>query len=170
MAMRDMIRNIMVAMAGFALVACNSNHEGDDYLSFDEPRSVNFVLAIDSPTSTRATWGDTEPTDEIGTNFENRILPSSLRVEIEIADIDHIRVGASITGVVQLDRLDQRVAAVETQQGRLPLGNRGLRIAQSDVAGQGRGRTQRTAWTSRPPWRSASWCRCAAFASIPTST
>lgn len=84
--MRDMIRNIMVAMAGFALVACSSNHEGDDYLSFDEPRSVNFVLAIDSPTSTRATWGDTEPTDEIGTNFENRILPSSLRVEIYTTD------------------------------------------------------------------------------------
>lgn len=88
--MRDMIRNMLVAMAGFALVACSSIHDGEDYLSFDEPRSVNFVLAIDSPTATRATWGDTEPTDEIGTSFENRILPSSLRVEIYSADNRHI--------------------------------------------------------------------------------
>lgn len=76
----------MVAMTGFTLVACNTIYENGDCPSFDEPHSVNFVLAIDAPTGTRATWGDTEPTDEIGTSFENRIRPSSLRVAIYTTD------------------------------------------------------------------------------------
>ena len=80
--MRDTIRNIMISIAGFALVSCHSVWESGDCPSFDELHSVNFVLAIDSSNITRATWNDAEASDELGTSFENRIRPSSLRVEI----------------------------------------------------------------------------------------
>lgn len=80
--MRDKIRNLVIAVVGLALVSCNAVYEYGNCPSFGEAHSVNFVMAIDTPTATRATWGDTEPTDELGTSFENRILPASLRVSI----------------------------------------------------------------------------------------
>lgn len=88
--MRDIIRNIALAIAGLYLVSCNSIYEYGDCPSLDEVHNINFVLAIDAPSTTRATWGDTEPTDEIGTNFENRIRPSSLRVGIFTTANQHI--------------------------------------------------------------------------------
>ncbi|MBO7198550.1 MAG: hypothetical protein J6V26_00790 [Alistipes sp.] len=88
--MRESIKHMMIAMAGLVLVACNSIYEFGDCPSFDEPHSVSFVLAIDPPGTTRAAWGDSEPSDEIGTGFENRILPESLRVEIYTADNSYV--------------------------------------------------------------------------------
>ena len=84
------IRYIIYALAGFALVGCNSIYEYGDCPSFDEPHSVNFVLQIDSPTTTRATWEEGAATDELGTSFENRILPESLRVKVYSADNRYI--------------------------------------------------------------------------------
>ena len=80
----------MIAVAGLALVACNSIYESGDCPSFDEPHSVNFVLAVDPPGVTRATWEDNDVNDEIGTGFENRILPESLRIEIYTTDNTYI--------------------------------------------------------------------------------
>ena len=88
--MRDWIKHIMVAFTGLSLVACNSIYEQGSCPSFNEPHSVNFVLAIDSPTTTRAAWEDAEASDELGTTFENRILPESLRVAIYTADNGYI--------------------------------------------------------------------------------
>ena len=88
--MRERIKYIAIAIAGLALVACNSIYEYGECPSFDETHNVNFVLQIDSPTTTRATWGDGEATDELGTSFENRILPESLRVAIYTADNRYI--------------------------------------------------------------------------------
>ena len=75
-----------MAIAGLMLVSCNTIYEYHDCFSLDEPHSINFVLAIDPPGATRATWDDAEPNDEIGTGFENRILPESLRVAIYTTD------------------------------------------------------------------------------------
>lgn len=75
-----------MAIAGLMLVSCNTIYEFSDCPSFDEPHSINFVLAIDPPGTTRATWDDAEPNDVIGTGFENRILPESLRVAIYTTD------------------------------------------------------------------------------------
>ena len=72
------------------LVACNSIYEFGDCPSFDEPHSVNFLLAIDPPGATRATWGDGESADEIGSGFENRIMPESLRVEVYTVDNNYV--------------------------------------------------------------------------------
>ena len=88
--MRDWIKTIMVAFAGVSLVACNSIYEHGACPSLDEPHSVNFVLAIDSPTTTRAAWEDGEATDVLGTSFENRILPESLRVSVYTADNSYV--------------------------------------------------------------------------------
>lgn len=90
MAMRDRIKILCMALCSFTLVACNSIFESGNCPSFDEPHSVNFVLAIDAPSATRASWGDVVPTDELGTSFENRILPESLRVAIFTTDNRHI--------------------------------------------------------------------------------
>ena len=54
----------MIAFATVTLASCQSIFEYGDcptHKSFD----VNFVLAIDTPSGTRAVWGDTEPTDEL---------------------------------------------------------------------------------------------------------
>ena len=75
-----------MAIAGLMLVSCNTIYEYSDCISLDEPHSINFVLAIDPPGATRATWDDAEPNDAIGTGFENRILPESLRVAIYTTD------------------------------------------------------------------------------------
>ena len=88
--MRDWIKSIMIALAGFSLVACNSIYENGNCPSLDEPHSVNFVLAIDSPTTTRATWEDADASDEMGTTFENRILPESLRVSVYTTDNSYV--------------------------------------------------------------------------------
>ena len=88
--MRDWINSIMIAFAGLSLLACNSIYEHGSCPSLDEPHSVNFVLAIDSPATTRATWEDADASDELGTTFENRILPESLRVAIYSADNGYI--------------------------------------------------------------------------------
>ena len=48
------------------------------------------MLQIDSPTTTRATWEEGAATDELGTSFENRILPESLRVKVYSADNRYI--------------------------------------------------------------------------------
>ena len=88
--MRDKIRNLVIAVVGLALVSCNSIYEYGDCPYFGEPHSVNFVMAIDTPTASRAAWGEAEPTDEMGTSFENRIRPASLRVGIYTTDNIHI--------------------------------------------------------------------------------
>lgn len=85
-----MFKYIALAIAGFGLVSCNSIYEHGDCPSLDEPHSVNFVLAIDSATTTRATWGDAESSDELGTSFENRIRPESLRVEIYTTSNEYV--------------------------------------------------------------------------------
>ena len=86
--MRESIKKyILIAVAGLTLVACRSN---DDCPSFDEPHSVNFVLAVDPPGATRAAWDDGDASDEIGTGFENRIIPESLRIEVYSADNEYI--------------------------------------------------------------------------------
>ena len=72
------------------LVSCNSIYEYGDCPSLDEPHNVNFVLAIDSPSATRATWGDGDASDELGTSFENRIRPESLRVEIYTTNNEYV--------------------------------------------------------------------------------
>ena len=84
--MRDWIYRIMMATMAFALVGCNTIFEHGDCPMMDEPHDVNFVLAIDSPTATRASWDDAAATDELGVGFENRIMASSLRVSIYTAD------------------------------------------------------------------------------------
>ena len=88
--MRDMFKYIMIVVAGISLASCNSIYENDICLPLDEPREVSFVLAIDTPQATRAEWGEAEPTDEIGTTFENRILPESLRVSVYTADNNYL--------------------------------------------------------------------------------
>lgn len=82
--MIERIKYMICAIAGVALVACSADegHRPDA----SKPHSIDFVLAIDAPGTTRAEWGDTEPTDEMGTGFENRILPASLRVAVYSAD------------------------------------------------------------------------------------
>lgn len=80
----------MIAIAGLMLASCNTIYEQGDCPAFDELHSVNFVLAIDPPGATRAEWGEREATDEIGSSFENRIAPSTLRVEIYSADNNYI--------------------------------------------------------------------------------
>ena len=84
--MRDMFKYMMVVVAALTMASCNSIYENGACLPLDEPREVSFVLAIDTPAATRAEWGATEPTDEIGTTFENRILPESLRVSVYTTD------------------------------------------------------------------------------------
>ena len=88
--MRESIKHMMIAMAGLLLASCNTIYEQSDCPAFDELHSVNFVLAIDPPGATRAEWGDTVASDEIGTSFENRITPKTLRVEIYDADNSYI--------------------------------------------------------------------------------
>ena len=88
--MRDMFKYIMIVVAGISLTSCNSIYENDICLPLDEPCEVSFVLAIDTPQATRAEWGEAEPTDEIGTTFENRILPESLRVSVYTADNNYL--------------------------------------------------------------------------------
>lgn len=88
--MRERIKYIICVIAGLALVACNTIYDHGDCPSFGEPHSVNFVLQIDVPTTTRATWDSAEATDELGTGFENRILPEQLRVEIYSANNTYI--------------------------------------------------------------------------------
>lgn len=85
-----MFKYIVLAIAGLTLVSCNSIYEYGDCPSMDEPHNINFVLAIDSPSSTRATWGEAEASDELGTSFENRIRPESLRVEIYTIDNQYV--------------------------------------------------------------------------------
>lgn len=80
----------MIALMGVSLVGCNSIYEYGDCPSMDESYGVNFVIAIDAPTATRATWEETEPTDERGSIFENRILPESLRVAIYTTDNQYV--------------------------------------------------------------------------------
>lgn len=88
--MRDVLKYIVVAIVGLALTSCNTIYDNGVCLAVDEPREVNFVLAIDSPGSTRAEWGETEPTDQIGTTFENKINPESLRVAVYTSDNNHL--------------------------------------------------------------------------------
>lgn len=88
--MRESIKYMMIAVAGLMLASCNSIFEQGDCPAFEELHSVNFVLAIDPPGATRAEWGEAETSDEIGTSFENRIAPETLRVEIYSADNNYI--------------------------------------------------------------------------------
>ncbi|MBR2429754.1 MAG: hypothetical protein IKB15_07275 [Alistipes sp.] len=88
--MRDMFKYIMIVVAGITLASCNAIYENGTCFPLDEPREVSFVLAIDTPQATRAEWGATEPTDEIGTTFENRILLESLRVSVYTADNNYL--------------------------------------------------------------------------------
>lgn len=89
-AMRDKIKYMMIAIAGLVLASCNTIYEQGNCLSIDEPRDVSFVLAIDSPSQTRAEWGEAESSDQIGDSFENRILPESLRIAVCTTDNVHL--------------------------------------------------------------------------------
>lgn len=80
--MRDKFKYIALAIAAIMHVSCNSIYEFGDCPSLDEQHNIDFVLAIDSPATSRAAWGEADSSDEIGNSFENRIRPSSLRVEI----------------------------------------------------------------------------------------
>ena len=80
--MRVWIYNIAMALLAVSIVGCNTIYEFGDCPSIDEPHSVNFVMAISVPTTTRAAWEEAENSDERGSTFENRILPESLRVAI----------------------------------------------------------------------------------------
>ncbi|MBR5819107.1 MAG: hypothetical protein IKY50_03790 [Alistipes sp.] len=80
--MRDKCKKIVLAIAALFAVSCNTVYEFGECPALTETREVNFVLAIDAPSATRAEWGASESTDEIGTSFENRILPESLRVAV----------------------------------------------------------------------------------------
>lgn len=88
--MRDKMKYIVIAIAGLVLSSCNTIYEQGACLPLEESRDVNFVLAIDSPNATRVAWGDEEANDDIGTNFENRIKPESLRVAVYTIDNQHI--------------------------------------------------------------------------------
>lgn len=88
--MRDILKYIAVTIVGLALTSCNSIYDNGACPAPNEPREVNFVLAIDSPAPTRAAWGDTEPTDQIGSGFENRIKPESLRVAVYTTANEHL--------------------------------------------------------------------------------
>jgi hypothetical protein len=88
--MRDKFNKIVMAIGVLVAVSCSGVYDFGECMPLSEPRNVNFVLAIDSPDATRAEWGDAEPTDEIGTSFENRILPESLRVAIFATDNTHL--------------------------------------------------------------------------------
>lgn len=81
-----MLKKIAVAIVGFVLTSCSSIYDNGACPAINEPREVNFVLAIDNATATRASWGDTVVTDEIGSGFENRIKPESLRVSVYTMD------------------------------------------------------------------------------------
>ena len=88
--MRSWIYSIIISLAGVALAACDTIYEYGKCDSFNEPHHINFVLAIDAPSDTRATWEDAEASDEQGVAFENRILPSSLRVAVYNTANEHI--------------------------------------------------------------------------------
>lgn len=81
----------IMAVIGIVAMSCSSLSDNGAELSITDAREVNFVLAIDSPTDTRATWGESESTDQIGTSFENRIDPQTMRVEIYT--LDNMRIG-----------------------------------------------------------------------------
>lgn len=88
--MRELYKYMMMAVAGLTLASCNSIYEHGVCPSLEEPREISFVLAIDAPDTTRAEWGAEENTDEIGTTFENRILPESLRVAVYSTTNQHL--------------------------------------------------------------------------------
>lgn len=88
--MRELYKYMMMAVAGLGLVSCNAIYEHGVCPSLDEPREVNFVLAIDSPEATRAEWGSDDSGDAIGNTFENRILPESLRIAVYTTANQHL--------------------------------------------------------------------------------
>ncbi len=88
--MRDKLKYLMIAFAGLALTSCNTIYEHGSCPDLNEPRDVSFVLAIDSPSATRAEWGAADSTDQIGSTFENRILPESLRIAIYSTNNEYV--------------------------------------------------------------------------------
>ena len=114
--MRDKMKYIAIAIAGLVLSSCNTIYEHGACLPLDESRDVNFVLAIDAPNATRATWGDGEANDEIGSNFENRIKPESLRVAVYTTDNQHL---GDIESLVYWPINDEQTKY--QFQGRLPV-------------------------------------------------
>lgn len=88
--MRDKLNKIVLATIALFAISCDTVFENGDCPALTEPREVNFVLAIDAPNTTRAEWGTTEPTDEIGSSFENRILPESLRISVYSTTNTHL--------------------------------------------------------------------------------
>lgn len=89
--MREILKYITIIVTGLVLVSCNSIFDDGKCLPSEEPRAITFVLALDTQnSSTRAVWGDQDPSDEIGTTFENHILPENLRVGIFTKDNEHL--------------------------------------------------------------------------------
>lgn len=89
--MRDMYKNIVLAAVALFAASCNSVYEYGNCPSFSEPREVNFCIAISSAEgATRAGWDEAATTDEVGQQFENRILPEKLRVSVYNADNGYI--------------------------------------------------------------------------------
>ena len=79
-------------MAVVAILAssCSLVNDNGNCLPLGDAREVNFILAIDSPGATRASWEDAEATDEQGASFENRIEPERMRVAVYTANNDHL--------------------------------------------------------------------------------
>lgn len=88
--MRYKFRYITMAIAGLLAISCGAINENGDCLPLNDTREINFVLAIDSPEASRAAWEDGESTDELGSSFENRIKPESMRVAVYTASNDHL--------------------------------------------------------------------------------
>ena len=88
--MRDKLKYIVMAAAGLLAMSCSTINERGECLSFDDARKVNFILAIDSPETSRASWEEAESSDEQGGSFENRIKPENMRVAVYSANNEHL--------------------------------------------------------------------------------
>lgn len=79
-----------MAVAVLLTVSCNMINEHGECPSIKETREVNFILAIDNPKASRASWEESEPSDEQGNFFENRIKPESMRVAVYTVNNEYL--------------------------------------------------------------------------------
>lgn len=85
--MRELLKYLTLIVTGLVLASCDVIFDDGQCIPIEEPRAITFVLALDTQnSSTRAAWEETETTDEVGSNFENHILPESMRVGIFTTD------------------------------------------------------------------------------------
>ncbi len=89
--MRELLKYITILVTGLVLASCNAIFDDGKCLPVEEPRAITFVLALDTQnSSTRAAWEDIDTSDEVGSHFENRILPENLRVGIFTTNNEHL--------------------------------------------------------------------------------